>query len=151
MNQTINFSTNIFPSMSATTTSNDQHDSKRLKTSPTNGTFGNTDIMAAGTSSTQSNPLCAVYSAPQSTQTFEHSISSPLPSTDLSPENVQTKVAYLSELRKLVPNLQNDINVFLTERMEEDKKLAEAQGRQLSEQERKEEENYGEEVVEEDA
>lgn len=106
--------------------------------------------MAAGTSSTQSNPLRAVYSAPQSTQTFEHSISSPLPSTDSS-ENVPIKVAYLSELRKLVPNLQNDINVFLTERMEEDKKLAEAQGRQISEEERKEEENYGEEVVEEDA
>ncbi|KAE8360562.1 Gon7 family-domain-containing protein [Aspergillus caelatus] len=137
--------------MSATINSDDQHDSKRLKISSTNETFGNTDIMAAGTSSTQSNPLRAVYSAPQSTQTFEYSIASPLPSTDSSPENVPIKVAYLSELRKLVPNLQNDINVFLTERMEEDKKLAEAQGRQISEQERKEEENYGEEVVEEDA
>ncbi|KNG86464.1 hypothetical protein ANOM_005060 [Aspergillus nomiae NRRL 13137] len=137
--------------MSATTTSDDQHDSKRLKTSSTNETSRNTGIMAAGTSSTQSNPLRAVYSAPQLTQTFEHSTSSPLPSTDLSAENVQIKVAYLSELRKLVPNLQNDINVFLTERMEEDKKLAEAQGRQISEQERKEEENYGEEVVEEDS
>ncbi|KAB8266079.1 Gon7 family-domain-containing protein [Aspergillus pseudonomiae] len=137
--------------MSATTNSDDQHDSKRLKLSSTTETSRNTGIMAAGTSSTQSNPLRAVYSAPQSTQTFEHSISSPLPSTDLSAENVQIKVAYLSELRKLVPNLQNDINVFLTERMEEDKKLAEAQGRQISEQERKEEENYGEEVVEEDS
>jgi hypothetical protein len=35
--------------------------------------------------------------------------------------------------------------------MEEDKKAAEAQGRQLSDKEAKEEENYGEEVVEEDA
>jgi hypothetical protein len=46
--------------------------------------------------------------------------------------------------------LQDEINVFLTERMEEDKKEAEAQGRQLSAKEAKEEENYGEEVVEED-
>ncbi|KAE8375982.1 Gon7 family-domain-containing protein [Aspergillus bertholletiae] len=137
--------------MSATSNSNDQHDPKRLKLSSASETLDNTDVMAAGTSSTQSNPLRAVYAAPQSTQTFEHTISSPLPSTDSSPENVQTKIVYLSELRKLVPNLQNDINVFLTERMEEDKKLAEAQGRQISEQERKEEENYGEEVVEEDA
>ncbi|OQD95715.1 hypothetical protein PENSOL_c019G00958 [Penicillium solitum] len=63
--------------------------------------------------------LNAVYTAPQSTETFEHS---------------------------LVPKLQDQINVFLTERMEEDK----VQG-QISAQEAKEEENYGEEVVEDDA
>ncbi|OQE88900.1 hypothetical protein PENNAL_c0015G06887 [Penicillium nalgiovense] len=64
--------------------------------------------------------LSAVYTAPQATETFEHS---------------------------LVPKLQDQINVLLTERMEEDKKM---QG-QLSAQEAKEEENYGEEVVEDDA
>lgn len=47
--------------------------------------------------------------------------------------------------------MQNDINVFLTARMEEDKKAAEAQGRKISEKEAQEEANYGEEVVEEDA
>ncbi|KAF7595272.1 hypothetical protein BBP40_006772 [Aspergillus hancockii] len=103
--------------------------------------------MATDTPSDHPNYLRAVYSAPQATETFKHSISSPVP----APENVQSKVAYLSELRKLVPTLQNDINVFLTERMEEDKKAAEAQGCQLSEKDRKEEENYGEEVVEDDA
>ncbi|KAL2703771.1 hypothetical protein AAEP93_004842 [Penicillium crustosum] len=64
--------------------------------------------------------LNAVYTSPQSTETFEHS---------------------------LVPKLQDQINAFLTERMEEDKQV---QG-QISAQEAKEEENYGEEVVEDDA
>lgn len=50
-----------------------------------------------------------------------------------------------------MPRLQDEINVFLTERMEEDKKSAEAQGSQQLEKEAKEEENYGEEVVEEDS
>ncbi|KAK1140869.1 hypothetical protein N8T08_009742 [Aspergillus melleus] len=95
-------------------------------------------------SSSPFSPLRAVYTAPQSTHTFEHHLASS-PSQD-----VQAKVTYLSELRKLVPTLQNDINVFLTERMEEDKKLAEAQGQKISAKEAQEEENYGEEVVEED-
>ncbi|PYI09883.1 hypothetical protein BO78DRAFT_394736 [Aspergillus sclerotiicarbonarius CBS 121057] len=92
-----------------------------------------------------SNSLRAVYSAPQQSHTFEHTITSPFPSID-----VPAKVTYLAELRKLVPTIQNDINVFLTERMEDDKKAAEAQGRQVSDKEAKEEENYGEEVVEEE-
>ncbi|KAG0156598.1 hypothetical protein PDIDSM_3779 [Penicillium digitatum] len=69
---------------------------------------------------TSNTSLNAVYTAPQSTETFEHS---------------------------LVPKLQVQINIFLTERMEEDKKV---QGK-FSEQEAKEEENYGEEVIEDDA
>ncbi|OOF94881.1 hypothetical protein ASPCADRAFT_6554 [Aspergillus carbonarius ITEM 5010] len=96
------------------------------------------------------NNLHAIYSSPQQTHTFEHTIASPLPSTD-APSAVPAKVTYLAELRKLVPTIQNDINVFLTERMEEDKKAAEAQGQAVSDKEAKEEENYGEEVVEEDA
>ncbi|KAF7163571.1 hypothetical protein CNMCM5623_008420 [Aspergillus felis] len=102
----------------------------------------------ASTNSSQQ-VLRAVYEAPQpSTRTFEYQLSSPIASP--SAENTKVKVAYLSELRSLVPKLQEEINVFLTERMEEDKKEAEAQGRQLSAKEAKEEENYGEEVVEED-
>ncbi|KAL3437062.1 EKC/KEOPS complex, subunit Gon7 [Aspergillus tetrazonus] len=103
----------------------------------------------ASISSSQSNRLQAQYTSPQLNRTFEHTINSPAPSP--SEENIKVKVAYLSELRKLVPALQNDINLFLTERMEVDKKTAEAQGRQLSEKEAKEEENYGEEVVDDDA
>ncbi|KAL4784067.1 EKC/KEOPS complex, subunit Gon7 [Aspergillus varians] len=104
--------------------------------------------MAPSTDS-QLNRLHAAYTSPQLNRTFEHTINSTAPNP--SDENVKVKVAYLSELRKLVPVLQNDINVFLTERMEEDKKAIAAQGRQLSEKEAKEEENYGEEVVEDDA
>ncbi|KAL5000978.1 EKC/KEOPS complex, subunit Gon7 [Aspergillus recurvatus] len=99
--------------------------------------------------SPQSNRLQAQYTSPQLNRTFEHTINSAAPSP--LDENVKVKAAYLSELRELVPALQNDINIFLTERMEEDKKAAEAQGRQLSEKEAKEEENYGEEVVDDDA
>ena len=113
--------------------------------------------------STDSNTttLRAVYTSPQPSipsQTFQHQLSSPPVNTSdtsssspSSPETVKAKVAYLSELRHLVPRLQDEINVFLTERMEEDKKSAEAQGSRQSEKEAKEEENYGEEVVEEDS
>ncbi|RHZ61101.1 hypothetical protein CDV55_105012 [Aspergillus turcosus] len=105
--------------------------------------------MASNNSSQQ--VLRAVYESPQpSTHTFEYQLSSPAPFSTSSAEKTKVKVAYLSELRSLVPKLQDEINVFLTQRMEEDKKEAEAQGRQLSEKEAKEEENYGEEVVEED-
>ncbi|KAJ5541887.1 EKC/KEOPS complex subunit Gon7 [Penicillium sp. DV-2018c] len=83
--------------------------------------------------------LNAVYTAPQATKTFEHVI----PATT---GTLAAKQAHLSALQSLVPKLQDEINVFLTERMEEDK----AQG-QTSAQEAKEEANYGEEVVEEDA
>lgn len=84
--------------------------------------------------------LNAVYTAPQATKTFEHVI--PITTGDLA-----AKQAHLSALQSLVPKLQDEINVFLTERMEEDKKV---EGH-LSAQEAKEEENYGEEVVEDDA
>lgn len=105
------------------------------------------------------NTLRAVYTSPQPSipsQTFQHQLSSPPVNTSntsssSSPETVKAKVAYLSELRQLVPKLQDEINVFMTERMEEDKKSAEAQGSRQLEKEAKEEENYGEEVVEEDS
>ena len=105
------------------------------------------------------NTLRAVYTSPQPSipsKAFQHQLSSsPVNTSDTSspssPETVKAKVAYLSELRHLVPRLQDEINVFLTERMEEDKKSAEAQGSQQLEKEAKEEENYGEEVVEEDS
>ncbi|KAJ5501894.1 EKC/KEOPS complex subunit Gon7 [Penicillium fimorum] len=83
--------------------------------------------------------LNAVYTAPQSTETFEHVFST-------TTGTLAAKQAHLSELQSLVPKLQDQINAFLTERMEEDK----VQGK-LSAQEAKEEENYGEEVVEDDA
>lgn len=93
--------------------------------------------------------LHALYTSPRpTTHLFQHQLSSPLPSES---SDMKAKTSYLSELKNLITTLQGEINTFLTERMEEDKKSAEAQGKKVSEQEAKEEENYGEEVVEDDA
>lgn len=99
---------------------------------------------------TSTGNLRAVYTSPRpSTQTFQYQLSStPIASESPSPEFIKAKRAHLSELRRLVPTLQGEINVFLTEWMEEDKQAAEAQGREQLEKEAKEEENYGEENVE---
>lgn len=78
--------------------------------------------------------LSATYNSPTTSQTFTH----PLPST-------KEKTAYLSALRKSVTQLQEDVNTFLTSKMEEDKALA---GEKMDE--KAEEENYGEEKVEEE-
>ncbi|KAJ5364797.1 uncharacterized protein N7496_010510 [Penicillium cataractarum] len=86
--------------------------------------------------------LQAVYAAPDASKVFTHEIP-PASSTD----SFAAKQSHLTTLQSLVPRLQEEINVFLTERMEEDKKTQGA----ISEKEAKEEENYGEEVVEEDA
>lgn len=80
----------------------------------------------------------AIYASPNATHTFHHPVA-PLP----APDNTNEKSAYLSQLGQSVRQIQNDVNTFLTERMEEDKKSA-----AVSEKEVKEEENYGEENVE---
>ncbi|KAL1955247.1 hypothetical protein VTO42DRAFT_8906 [Malbranchea cinnamomea] len=70
------------------------------------------------------------------------------------PDTPTARTAYLSDLRKAVSALQNEINVYLTARMEEDAKVAQGKdgvGTRQRAQETKEEENYGEEVVDEDA
>lgn len=85
--------------------------------------------------------LQAVYTAPDATKTFQHAVPATLQPTP------EAKQAHLTALQSLVPKLQEEINVYLTERMEEDKQ---GQG-QLSANDAKEEENYGEELVEEDA
>ncbi|KAJ5693417.1 hypothetical protein N7462_002840 [Penicillium macrosclerotiorum] len=86
--------------------------------------------------------LHAAYTAPDATKAVLHTIP-----TNTNFDNLASKQAHLHALQSLVPKLQDEINVFLTERMEEDKK---AQGA-ISEREAQEEENYGEEVVEDDA
>ncbi|RAO66726.1 uncharacterized protein BHQ10_002738 [Talaromyces amestolkiae] len=96
--------------------------------------------------------ISALYSSPQpphTSYTFRHEIAAPFPAVDKAQESVATKKAYLSELRGLVILVQAEVNVFLTERMEEDKQRAGAS--KDAEQEAKEEENYGEENVEDDA
>jgi len=59
------------------------------------------------------------------------------------------KTAYLPSLRKSVLQVQDKINAFLTQKMEGDKAGA-PPGAKISD-DRMEEENYGEEVVEEGA
>ena len=81
--------------------------------------------------------LKADYTAPNASKTFEYS----LPATDTT--TTEGKTAYLSELRGSVAKLQGDINAFLTEKIEEDKALAAMAGQKVDD--KKEEENYGEE------
>lgn len=99
--------------------------------------------------------ISAIYSSPQpshASQGFRHEIAAPLPSNNQKQEFVSAKKAYLSELRGLVTLVQAEVNVFLTERMEEDKQRIGVEGAgKDAEQEAKEEENYGEETVEDDA
>ncbi|GAM37524.1 hypothetical protein TCE0_024f07512 [Talaromyces pinophilus] len=100
--------------------------------------------------------ISASYSSPQpphTSYTFRHEIAAPFPSDDdKKQQSVATKKAYLSELRGLVILVQAEVNVFLTERMEEDKQRAGGGATSKdAEQEEKEEENYGEENVEDDA
>ena len=84
----------------------------------------------------------ADYSSPNASKTFEYS----LPATDTT--TTEGKTAYLSELQVSVAKLQGDLNAFLTEKMEEDKVLASTAGQKVDD--KKEEENYGEERVEDE-
>lgn len=77
--------------------------------------------------------LSAAYTSPTSPP-FTHSYD--LPAADHAP--------YLLSLRSAVAKLQDDVNRELTARMEEDK------AREGKADEVREEENYGEEVVEEE-
>ncbi|KAL8762433.1 MAG: hypothetical protein Q9184_001561 [Pyrenodesmia sp. 2 TL-2023] len=84
--------------------------------------------------------LSASYTSPSTSKNFTH----PLPSS--STKSTAEKTQYLSSLRKSVTQLQEEINTFLTEKMEEDKTLAAKAGVKIDE--KKEEDNYGEENVE---
>ncbi len=86
--------------------------------------------------------LTADYASPNTTKTFTY----PLPSA--SNTSIKEKTNYLSALRKSVIKLQEEVNVFLTTKMEEDKALAVNAG--MKADDRAEEENYGEEKVEDD-
>ena len=95
--------------------------------------------------------LSATYDSPSGHKDFLHSIPAPQIKGDGSID-VQQKTNYLSELRVSSKKLQEDINKFLTEKMEEDKKTAIQHGQNgVSTQKSKddlEEENYGEENAE---
>lgn len=85
--------------------------------------------------------LSATYASPTTTQ---ETFSSPLPALAAEPSTAD-RVAYLAALQTSLRDLQKDVNTFLTQKMEEDK----AAGPGKSD-DTKDEETYGEEVVEED-
>lgn len=89
-----------------------------------------------------STSLKADYASPQTTKTFTH----PLPAA--SNTSTKEKTDYLSALRKSIVNIQEEVNEFLTTKMEVDKALAACAG--LNIDDKAEEENYGEEKVEDD-
>jgi len=83
---------------------------------------------------------------------FSHPISTPIP--DKSSTSVGDKKAYLSELRDSVKTLQDQINVLLTEKMEQDKLNAVTSREDVpvkkageKTMDELEEENYGEESL----
>lgn len=94
--------------------------------------------------------LHATYSSPQN-KAFTHTHRIPTPATD----KVSDRTAYLGALRKAVIEIQEQINTELTSRMGEDKirEAGDANGIKQNGgvvDEAKEEDNYGEEVVEEE-
>lgn len=94
--------------------------------------------------------LSATYNSPTNAS-FSHATKLPTPAST-APKD---RTAYLSSLKTAVADLQDRINADLTSRMEEDKaREASANGNSTSKakgvDESKEEDNYGEEVVEED-
>lgn len=86
--------------------------------------------------------LEADYAGPTTTKTFIH----PLPAA--ANTSIEDKTNYLSALRKSVVKLQDEVNGFLTTKMEEDKALAEGAGVKIDD--KADEENYGEEKVDDD-
>ncbi|KAM0335203.1 hypothetical protein ACHAQA_000245 [Verticillium albo-atrum] len=93
--------------------------------------------------------LSAQYSHPTDTL-FTAKASTAAPSSTSTAE----KSAYLARLRDLVTTVQADVNTHLTQKMEEDKQRAAAEGTaprgKNAADDAKEEENYGEELPEED-
>ncbi|KAL8728470.1 MAG: hypothetical protein Q9166_005368 [cf. Caloplaca sp. 2 TL-2023] len=98
--------------------------------------------MSPPATSPQTTTLTATYTSPNTSRTFTH----PLPSS--SPASLAEKTQYLSTLRQSMTLLQDRINGFLTEKMEEDKALAAKAGVMDKVDEKKEEDFYGEEGVE---
>lgn len=108
--------------------------------------YGCPTAMAPSNDSSKACPvLKAEYVSPGATQTFSH----PLPSTSAA-GSTEEKTSYLSALRTSIVKLQEEVNEFLTAKMEEDKAIAASNGAKAKVDEKKEEENYGEEVVEDE-
>jgi hypothetical protein len=91
--------------------------------------------------------ITAEYTSP--TATSPHNISQPLPSISASP-STDDRVAYLAEMQKAVKLLQDDVNVFLTQKMDEDKAGSGNGNGNGKADDAQAEDYYGEEVVDEE-
>ncbi|EXJ85355.1 hypothetical protein A1O1_05719 [Capronia coronata CBS 617.96] len=98
--------------------------------------------------------LSATYHSPTGDRTFCHSIAVPQSDEGQTPDT-QAKTEYLSCLRASTKALQEEVNGFLTDKMEEDNKSGERDSK-ISISKRQpddevEEENYGDEVAEDES
>ncbi|KAL8380964.1 hypothetical protein RB595_005320 [Gaeumannomyces hyphopodioides] len=92
--------------------------------------------------------VSATYKSPTNepfTATNDITTATPIPSSTLSLED---KTKFLQDLRASVSVVQEQVNKELTRRMDEDKVREATAGNPVDEA--KEEQNYGEEVVDED-
>jgi len=94
--------------------------------------------------SPSSQSLTAEYRA---SDAATRSFTQALPSCSPTPAT-EERTAYLSALHTSVGKMQDEVNAFLTQKMEEDKNATGSSADPANEA--KEEENYGEEVVEDD-
>lgn len=93
----------------------------------------------------QTRVLSAIYNSPTN-QTFNYkTVLNPPLSVSEAPKD---RATYLQALRTACAEMQEQVNKELTQRMEEDNTRAGADKSKIDD--KKEEENYGEEVVDED-
>ena len=97
--------------------------------------------------------LRATYLSPASSKHFQHTILAPRSGSEKI-HQTQAKIEYLSKLRASTKTLQEEINKFLTEKMDEDKiaagQEAVAGTSKPKTEDEAEEANYGEEVLEDE-
>lgn len=100
-------------------------------------------MAAEQTNGTPRATIQATYGSSNGSKTFTQPVdSSP-------PTDTKSKPAYFNSLRSATKSLQDDINTFLTAKMEEDKQAADhTSGNKNKSRDEEEEENYGEEKVE---
>lgn len=87
--------------------------------------------------------LDATFKSPSDTHNFQYTLSSPSKKDSQQPDP-KAKAEYLHQLRASSKKLQDDINDFLTRKMEEDKQAGLDTNKSKIKEEL-EEENYGEE------
>jgi len=106
--------------------------------------------MMAGNANDPAATIQGTYTSPSTSRDFSYTILSAAPASD---SDVQSRTAYLAELGASTKKLQEDINAFLTVKMEEEKASGAQNGVSGATQksgEELEEENYGEEAAEGD-